>query len=79
MNVFMFLVGYILGFIRGWKLALVICATLPLLGFLGAMMGKIIEETTKDNQTWCVRRPKCWRGGVVPRNCCARLSVQWHC
>jgi ABC-type multidrug transport system fused ATPase/permease subunit len=52
MNAFMFIIGYTLGFIRGWKLALVICATLPLLAFLGGMMGKIIEETTKDNQTW---------------------------
>eukprot|EP00049_Salpingoeca_infusionum_P008659 m.143059 g.143059 ORF g.143059 m.143059 type:complete len:1275 (+) comp14078_c0_seq2:641-4465(+) len=46
----MFVAGMIVGFVYGWKLALVILAISPLMGIGGAIMGKVISEVATGGQ-----------------------------
>lgn len=46
----MFIAGFVVGFISGWRLALVILSVVPLLMICGAIMGKFITEFTNSTQ-----------------------------
>ncbi|KAH8547854.1 P-loop containing nucleoside triphosphate hydrolase protein [Umbelopsis sp. PMI_123] len=39
-----FITGFIIAFVKGWNLAVVILATLPLMGICGGLMGKYISK-----------------------------------
>ena len=41
MTIFSTLGGFCIGFIRGWEMSLVCCATLPILAIAGGMIGMI--------------------------------------
>ena len=43
MSITLVLVGFILGFVYGWKLTLVIIAISPLIAIAGGIMGKVIS------------------------------------
>ncbi|CAG8541359.1 6798_t:CDS:10, partial [Scutellospora calospora] len=45
-----FLGGFIIGFIKGWKLTLVLCAVFPLLAISGAFMAKALSRGTAEGQ-----------------------------
>jgi len=45
-----FIAGLSLAFVTGWQLALVVCATIPLLVCMGHRMGKAIEEQFYEQQ-----------------------------
>ncbi|CAD5121208.1 DgyrCDS9743 [Dimorphilus gyrociliatus] len=48
-----FIVGYIMGFVRGWKLALVIISTSPLIAVCIVFIAKVVRSmTTKEIQTY---------------------------
>ena len=40
--------GFIIGFVKGWQLALVILAVTPLLGAAGAFIGKLMAESATE-------------------------------
>ena len=42
MSLALVLVGFIMGFVYGWKLTLVIIAVSPLIAIAGGIMGKVI-------------------------------------
>ena len=44
MSITLVLVGFILGFVYGWKLTLVIIAISPLIAIAGGIMGKVISR-----------------------------------
>uniref|UniRef100_A0A9J8BFG7 ATP-binding cassette sub-family B member 5 n=2 Tax=Cyprinus carpio TaxID=7962 RepID=A0A9J8BFG7_CYPCA len=46
-----FLAGIIIGFVKGWKLTLVILAISPLLGISAAIIGKVMTSFTSREQT----------------------------
>ncbi|XP_051999478.1 ATP-binding cassette, sub-family B (MDR/TAP), member 4 [Xyrauchen texanus] len=46
-----FLTGIIIGFVKGWKLTLVILAVSPLLGISAAIIGKVMTSFTSMEQT----------------------------
>ncbi|CAE6964952.1 ABCB1 [Symbiodinium sp. CCMP2592] len=45
-----FIAGLSLAFVTGWQLALVVCATIPILATLGHRMGREIEQGVFDQQ-----------------------------
>ncbi|CAE7173775.1 ABCB1 [Symbiodinium microadriaticum] len=45
-----FIAGLSLAFVTGWQLALVVCATIPILASLGHRMGREIEQQVVDQQ-----------------------------
>jgi ABC-type multidrug transport system fused ATPase/permease subunit len=47
----MFLTGFIIGFVKNWKLSLVILSVVPLLMAGGAFFGKILSEASTSGQT----------------------------
>ena len=44
MSITLVLVGFVLGFVYGWKLTLVIIAVSPLIAIAGGIMGKVITR-----------------------------------
>jgi len=44
MSLTLVLVGFIMGFVYGWKLTLVIIAISPLIAIAGGIMGKVITR-----------------------------------
>lgn len=46
----MFITGFIIAFVYGWKLTLVILAIAPLLAIAGALFGKLSAESTSTSQ-----------------------------
>ncbi|XP_067304664.1 ATP-binding cassette, sub-family B (MDR/TAP), member 4 [Pseudorasbora parva] len=51
MNLTTFFVGIIIGFVKGWKLTLVILAVSPLLGISAAIIAKVMTSFTSKEQT----------------------------
>lgn len=45
-----FLAGFIIGFVKNWKLALVILAVVPLLAVGGAFLGKLLADSATEGQ-----------------------------
>lgn len=52
-----FLAGFIVGFIRGWKLTLVILAVTPLIGLSSAMWAKVGESRVQNPPQDLMGRP----------------------
>ncbi|CAG8466270.1 4849_t:CDS:10 [Dentiscutata heterogama] len=42
--------GFIIGFIKGWKLTLVLCAVFPLMAIAGAFMARALSRGTSEGQ-----------------------------
>ncbi|KAI8048978.1 ATP-binding cassette transporter [Syncephalis plumigaleata] len=45
-----FLAGFIIAFVKGWRLALVLLSAFPLLAIAGAIMGSVIAKTVSGGQ-----------------------------
>jgi ATP-binding cassette subfamily B (MDR/TAP) protein 1 len=45
-----FVTGFVIAFVKGWNLAVVILAALPLMGICGALMGKYISKYSIQSQ-----------------------------
>ncbi|CAG8807783.1 5445_t:CDS:2, partial [Cetraspora pellucida] len=46
----MFFGGFIIGFVKGWKLTLVLCCVFPLLAAVGGFMTKALDKGTTEGQ-----------------------------
>ena len=44
MSITLVLVGFIMGFVYGWKLTLVIISVSPLIALAGGIMGKVTQQ-----------------------------------
>ncbi|KAI9012502.1 putative ABC transporter protein [Phycomyces nitens] len=51
MAISQFITGFIVAFVKGWNLAVVILATMPLMGGVGGAMGYLITKYTLKTQT----------------------------
>ncbi|KAG0315420.1 Multidrug resistance protein 1 [Dissophora globulifera] len=49
-NLTTFVAGFVIGFVKGWQLALVLCAAVPLIGVTAAFMAKYTVESAADGQ-----------------------------
>ncbi|KAF8924692.1 Multidrug resistance protein 1 [Dissophora ornata] len=49
-NLTTFVAGFAIGFIKGWRLALVLCAAVPLIGVTAAFMAKYTVESASEGQ-----------------------------
>ncbi|RHZ80336.1 hypothetical protein Glove_137g129 [Diversispora epigaea] len=49
-NLATFIAGFVIGFTKGWRLALVLCCVLPLLAAASGTMGKLLAASSKDGQ-----------------------------
>ncbi|CAG8490787.1 8956_t:CDS:2 [Funneliformis mosseae] len=49
-NVASFITGFVIAFIKGWKLALVLCSAFPLLAGAASFMSKLLANSTKQGQ-----------------------------
>ncbi|KAK3823507.1 MAG: P-loop containing nucleoside triphosphate hydrolase protein [Benniella sp.] len=49
-NLTTFIAGFIIGFIKGWKLSLVLLAAVPIIGAVAAFMSKVTVESASDGQ-----------------------------
>jgi ABC-type multidrug transport system fused ATPase/permease subunit len=49
-NFAMFITGFIIAFIKGWRLTLVLLACIPLLGLGGALTAKALSEGSSESQ-----------------------------
>ncbi|KAK9759923.1 hypothetical protein K7432_016568, partial [Basidiobolus ranarum] len=49
-NLVTFIGGFVLAFVKGWKMALVLLAALPLLAAVGALMTRFVTTNTSDGQ-----------------------------
>ncbi|KAI8357632.1 multidrug resistance protein 3 [Mortierella sp. GBAus27b] len=49
-NLTTFVAGFVIGFIRGWKLSLVLLATVPLIGAVATFMAKFTLESATNGQ-----------------------------
>jgi ABC-type bacteriocin/lantibiotic exporter with double-glycine peptidase domain len=47
MSLSTFVLSFVFAFLRGWQLALMMCAALPVLAVTGAMMGSVIGKMTE--------------------------------
>ncbi|CAG8843445.1 21680_t:CDS:2, partial [Racocetra persica] len=45
-----FLGGFVIGFIKGWKLTLVLCCVFPLMAAAGGFMAKTLSQDTVEGQ-----------------------------
>ncbi|RKP10199.1 P-loop containing nucleoside triphosphate hydrolase protein [Thamnocephalis sphaerospora] len=45
-----FVCGFVIGFLKGWKMALVLMAVFPILVAAGAIMGRLVTESTTAGQ-----------------------------
>ncbi|KAF4666751.1 (ABC) transporter [Perkinsus chesapeaki] len=55
MNFSMFIFGYVLGFIRGWKVCLVAIAAMPVVIAASAILGHAMAQSANESQTWYAR------------------------
>ena len=53
MSITLVLVGFILGFVYGWKLTLVIISISPLIAIAGGIMGKVITYSAFEISNQC--------------------------
>eukprot|EP01052_Picozoa_sp_SAG31_P082117 SAG31_NODE_42112_length_273_cov_0.591954_1_plen_90_part_11 len=49
MSISTFLLSFVFAFVRGWQLALMMCAALPLLGLTGHLMGSVLGKAADQN------------------------------
>ncbi|KAF9584456.1 Multidrug resistance protein 1 [Lunasporangiospora selenospora] len=50
MSLTMFVAGFVIAFVRGWRMALVLMSAVPLMAVCGALMAKYATETSSDGQ-----------------------------
>ena len=48
MNASMFILGIILGLVRGWQVALIVCSAMPLIGMSSGALGYFMAQKEKD-------------------------------
>ncbi|KAF4704670.1 (ABC) transporter, partial [Perkinsus olseni] len=55
MNLSMFTFGYVLGFVRGWKVCLVALAAMPVVIAASAILGHAMAQSANESQSWYAR------------------------
>ena len=83
MNASMFILGIILGLVRGWQVALIVCSAMPLIGMSSGALGYFMAQKEKDQMdayaaSGAVAEEVCESSTCrLPTltNCCRRLCI----